>query len=428
MSVKTLGIQMFLSQVSHSSYEIKSEAYISHQRNIVFHNWQAKEQEKKRRDVDSTNTLHNGHEREVISKPLDERLKTHSKIPKPTPNDHTSEEEEYHEHVKEGAEIVLQDHILRDSSICVMDDDSVSAFVCLRDTIPSFDLSCFTNKDNAPSKAQQTLVDALFSEVVFDCVSGSSPRPDTPTYVLCVSSTGRTLLFYCLLTINRYLQDCVKSWDIWLFVHHYKDIDPDIRMPCIQSLGAWIVSYPSLFLQDFAGVRKASILALQDVYDMDDNVPFLGPFSHQVLSLYLIDDIWEFMDAMQDWERITSMLLYENPSIELRDDDAANLTLLFCASVKKAVGERIVPAIDHRKPYNTKAQKLEDMFAACGTIKCVSMPKRSRYGFVYFTSRESIISAMRLHGEKLHPIWVGLNEEAVQFYHFRAHFSISFQY
>ncbi|GKD40871.1 FAR1 DNA binding domain, zinc finger, SWIM-type, MULE transposase domain containing protein, partial [Tanacetum coccineum] len=44
---------------------------------------------------------------------------------------------------------------------------------------------------------------------------------------------------------------------------------------------------------------------------------------------------------------------------------------------------------------------LEDMFVACGTIKCISMPKRSRYGFVYFTSRESVISAMRLHGEKL---------------------------
>ncbi|GKD75331.1 sister-chromatid cohesion protein 3 [Tanacetum coccineum] len=149
-----------------------------------------------------------------------------------------------------------------------------------------------------------------------------------------------------------------------------------------------------------AGVRKASILALQDVYDVDENVPFLRPFTlrfykrmldladdndisvavcaislvkqllrraigalvydhviaqkfrslqprssgdegdrarihllkirqilrefstDQVLSLYLIDDIWEFMDAMQ-----------------------------------KAVGERIVPAIDHRKPNHTKAQK-----------------------------------------------------------------------
>lgn len=33
-------------------------------------------------------------------------------------------------------------------------------------------------------------------------------------------------------------------------MHRYRDIDPDIRMSCIQSLGAWIVSYPSLFLQD----------------------------------------------------------------------------------------------------------------------------------------------------------------------------------
>ncbi|GKA41099.1 hypothetical protein Tco_0733692 [Tanacetum coccineum] len=36
---------------------------------------------------------------------------------------------------------VLQDHILRDSGICGMDDDYVSALACLRDTIPSFDFS-----------------------------------------------------------------------------------------------------------------------------------------------------------------------------------------------------------------------------------------------------------------------------------------------
>lgn len=35
-----------------------------------------------------------------------------------------------------------------------------------------------------------------------------------------------------------------------LFVHRYRDIDNDIRMSCIQSLGIWILSYPSLFLQD----------------------------------------------------------------------------------------------------------------------------------------------------------------------------------
>ena len=63
---------------------------------------------------------------------------------------------------------VLQDHILRDSGICGMDDDYVCALDCLRDMIPSFDFSGFTNKDTAPSKPQQTLASALFSEMVKD--------------------------------------------------------------------------------------------------------------------------------------------------------------------------------------------------------------------------------------------------------------------
>ena len=33
-------------------------------------------------------------------------------------------------------------------------------------------------------------------------------------------------------------------------MHRYRDIDPDIRMSCIESLGVWVLSYPSLFLQD----------------------------------------------------------------------------------------------------------------------------------------------------------------------------------
>ncbi|GKB22508.1 hypothetical protein Tco_0861909 [Tanacetum coccineum] len=63
---------------------------------------------------------------------------------------------------------VLQDHILRDSGICGMGDDYVSALACLRDAIPSFDFNVFTNKETAPSKAQQTLTSALFSEMVKD--------------------------------------------------------------------------------------------------------------------------------------------------------------------------------------------------------------------------------------------------------------------
>ncbi|GKB22324.1 putative reverse transcriptase domain-containing protein [Tanacetum coccineum] len=63
---------------------------------------------------------------------------------------------------------VLKDHILCDSGICGMDVDYASALACLRDTIPSIDFNVFTNKDTAPSKAQQTLVSALFSEMVKD--------------------------------------------------------------------------------------------------------------------------------------------------------------------------------------------------------------------------------------------------------------------
>nr|GEW31748.1 putative reverse transcriptase domain-containing protein [Tanacetum cinerariifolium] len=61
-----------------------------------------------------------------------------------------------------------ENHILRDSGICGMDDDYVYALACLRDTIPSFDVSGFTNKDTVPSKAQQTLANVFFSEMVKD--------------------------------------------------------------------------------------------------------------------------------------------------------------------------------------------------------------------------------------------------------------------
>ncbi|GKA82177.1 hypothetical protein Tco_0788925 [Tanacetum coccineum] len=58
---------------------------------------------------------------------------------------------------------VLQGHIL-----CGKDGDYVFALACLHDMIPSFNFSCFTNKDSAPSKSQQTPVNVLFSEMVKD--------------------------------------------------------------------------------------------------------------------------------------------------------------------------------------------------------------------------------------------------------------------
>ncbi|GJY76888.1 hypothetical protein Tco_0482004 [Tanacetum coccineum] len=63
---------------------------------------------------------------------------------------------------------VLEDHILHDSGICGMNDDYVSVLACLHGMIPSFDFSFFTNKDTAPFKAQQTLANAFFREMVKD--------------------------------------------------------------------------------------------------------------------------------------------------------------------------------------------------------------------------------------------------------------------
>ncbi|KAK3120632.1 hypothetical protein QOZ80_9AG0691210 [Eleusine coracana subsp. coracana] len=269
-----------------------------------------------------------------------------------------------------------------------------------------------------------------------------------------------------------YLEELMRKIFTGLFMHRYRDVDPDIRMSCIRSLGIWVVSYPSLFLQDIylkylgwtlndknAGVRRASVLALQSLYEVDNNIPCLGLFTerfykrmiqladdidisvavsaiglikqllrHQllsdddlgplydllideppmirraigelvydhliaqniktshtgaideenessevhigrmlqilrefsedpILSSYVIDDIWDDMKAMKDWRCMISMLLDENPAIELTDMDLTNLVRMLRASAKKAVGERIVPAIDNRKLYYNKAQK-----------------------------------------------------------------------
>lgn len=54
------------------------------------------------------------------------------------------------------------------------------------------------------------------------------------------------------------------------------------------------------------------------------------------------------------------MLLADTPTTEIDDVDATNLIRLLCASAKKAIGEKIVPATDNRNPHYTKAQKVSD--------------------------------------------------------------------
>ncbi|KAL5983962.1 hypothetical protein ACLOJK_018064 [Asimina triloba] len=76
-----------------------------------------------------------------------------------------------------------------------------------------------------------------------------------------------------------------------------------------------------------------------------------------ILSAYVIDDVWDDMKAMKDWKRIISMLLDDTPAIELTDVDTTNLVRLLYSSIKKAVGEKIVPSTDNRKQHYNKSQK-----------------------------------------------------------------------
>lgn len=54
------------------------------------------------------------------------------------------------------------------------------------------------------------------------------------------------------------------------------------------------------------------------------------------------------------------MLLDDNPVIELNDVDATNLVRLLYSSIKKAVGEKIVPSTDNRKQHYNKSQKVSN--------------------------------------------------------------------
>eukprot|EP00897_Mesotaenium_endlicherianum_P001304 jgi/Mesen1/1200/ME000128S00174 len=261
-----------------------------------------------------------------------------------------------------------------------------------------------------------------------------------------------------------------------VFMHRYRDVDPEIRSACISALGSWIQGYSTLFLQDLylkyigwtlndknAGVRSSAISALHELYSIDDNIPALSLFTERflsrmvgladdidisiavkaidllkqllrqeilgeddmaslhellvdesarvreaigemvyeqrvaaapprgadasaskgrkasgssegqikqllqivgeyadsppVLSLYVVDALWKSMDAMQDWKCMAKMLLSDSSKDELSDEEAASLVLVLSAAVRKAVGEKLAPSLEAKKPHLTKAQR-----------------------------------------------------------------------
>lgn len=76
-------------------------------------------------------------------------------------------------------------------------------------------------------------------------------------------------------------------------MHRYRDIDPDIRMSCIQSLGVWIQSYQSLFLQD---------LYLKYLgWTLNDKVSSLHPTCLVISPIYLSAMLYNWRSYMFIW-------------------------------------------------------------------------------------------------------------------------------
>ncbi|KAM0866466.1 hypothetical protein ACQ4PT_042621 [Festuca glaucescens] len=161
-----------------------------------------------------------------------------------------------------------------------------------------------------------------------------------------------------------YLEELMRKIFSGLFMHRYRDVDPDIRMSCIKSLGIWVVSYPSLFLQDIylkylgwtlndknAGVRRTSILALQSLYDVDANIPSLGLFTERFYSrmIQLADDI-DISVAVSAIGLIKQLLRHQL----LSDDDLGPLYDLLIDEppmIRRAIGELVY---DHLIAQNIK--------------------------------------------------------------------------
>ncbi|KAG8067397.1 hypothetical protein GUJ93_ZPchr0005g15585 [Zizania palustris] len=164
-----------------------------------------------------------------------------------------------------------------------------------------------------------------------------------------------------------YLEEFMRKIFSGLFMHRYRDVDPEIRMSCIKSLGTWVVSYPSLFLQDIylkylgwtlndknAGVRRTSILALQSLYEVDDNIPSLGLFTERFYSrmIQLADDV-DISVAVSAIGLIKQLLRHQL----LSDDDLGPLYDLLIDEppmIRRAIGELVY---DHLIAQNIKTSQ-----------------------------------------------------------------------
>ncbi|KIL63611.1 hypothetical protein M378DRAFT_107004 [Amanita muscaria Koide BX008] len=90
--------------------------------------------------------------------------------------------------------------------------------------------------------------------------------------------------------ISEFLKEFVDG----VFVHRYRDLDPNIRAECVRAIGHWFKKYPSHFLDAsylrYVGwvlsdpsnhVRLEAVRALSNVYDQGDFISSLNTFTER---------------------------------------------------------------------------------------------------------------------------------------------------
>lgn len=139
-----------------------------------------------------------------------------------------------------------------------------------------------------------------------------------------------------------------------VFVHRYRDSQPEIRGICTSEIGVWMKRYPSMFLDDsylkyigwtlydrVGDVRLCCLRCLQPLYDTEELAPklelFTNRFKDRIVEMTLDK---EYEVAVQAVKLVISILKY-NDSV-LSDKDCENVYELVYSShrgVAQAAGE-----------------------------------------------------------------------------------------
>ncbi|XP_022098591.1 cohesin subunit SA-2-like isoform X2 [Acanthaster planci] len=170
-----------------------------------------------------------------------------------------------------------------------------------------------------------------------------------------------------------------------IFVHRYRDTQPEIRSICMGEIGLWMKNYSEMFLSDsylkyigwtlhdkVGDVRLKCLAALQTLFSITELVPklelFTNRFKDRIVSMTLDKETEVAVHAI----KLTTLILKYNDEI-LSAEDCENVYQLVYASsrsVAQAAGEFLNERLFKREdPESSKAKRTKRRSANAPLIK-----------------------------------------------------------